>query len=227
MPDPESPTGKTEKGLKAGVRLSGQDYWETRCRLEGNRCLEQHGVDDWRRQSHSRYGQGVQFGIGVHVPLIVVGGRKWVTWQGKTGCLTDFSDIYPTCLELAGVDVKSRPDLSGKSFKPLLDGDRTYSRPWILSSDFGAPTIRDRQWCLDSYGQLWRCNESGSPFTFDPITQDKENDETARGRAALKAVLATLPGATRRYVNDEKTKAGREKMMKLYERYKGLAWARV
>jgi hypothetical protein len=125
------------------------------------------------------------------------------------------------------VDVKSHPELSGKSFKPLLDGDRNYSRPWILSYDefrgaSASATIRDRQWCLDSYGQLWRCNESGSPFTFDPITKDKEDDETARGRAALEAVLANLPGAQRVAGMDEKTKAGREAMMKLYEKFKGL-----
>ena len=229
-PDPASPTGKTEKRYAACVRYLDKIIGRLVAALKETGVWDNTILMISGDNPIPTMGKGSQSAFGAHIPLIVAGGRKWVTWQGKTGCLMDFSDIYPTCLEYAGMDVKSHPELSGQSFKPLLDGDRNYSRPWILSYDefrgqSASATIRDRQWCLDSYGQLWRCHESGSPFTFDPITKDKENEETARGRAALEAVLASLPGAkisAGKNGTDEKKEAGRASMMKLYEKYKGL-----
>ncbi|MBM3334797.1 SUMF1/EgtB/PvdO family nonheme iron enzyme, partial [Candidatus Sumerlaeota bacterium] len=138
-------------------------------------------------------GKGYAAVIGAHVPLIVAGGKKWVTWQGETGCLTDFADVYPTCMELAGLDPATNPELSGKSLKPLLDGDRAYTRPWIFSYLGIYRMIRDHQWCLDGLDQLWRCNKSGNPFTFELIPKDKEDAQAARGRAALEAILKALP----------------------------------
>jgi arylsulfatase A len=223
MPDPASPTGKTERGLAAGVRYLDKVIGQLVAALKEAGAWDNTVLMIGGDNPIPSMGKGMPSAIGVHVPLIVAGGKKWVTWQGETGCLTDFSDIYPTCLALAGVDGNSHSDLSGKSFKPLLDGDKSYSRPWILC--YGARTIRDRQWCLDGFGQLWRCNESGSPFTFELITKDKENAETAGGRAALEAVLAGLPAIksnTGKGDTDDKKEAQRMRMLQLYEKYKGL-----
>lgn len=41
--------------------------------------------------------------------------------------------------------------------------------------------------------QLWRCNDSGNPYTFELITEEKEDAEAAQGRAGLEAILENLP----------------------------------
>ena len=193
MRDADNPKGETAPGMEANVRyvdrvigrlvetLKETGVWENTVLMVGG-----------DNPSHT-LGKGFAAAIGAHVPLIVGGGKKWITWQGETGCLTDFADVYPTCMELAGLNPATNPELSGKSFKPLLDGNRDHTRPWIFSYLGIYRMIRDRQWCLDGLDHLWRCNASGNPFTFELISKDKEDAEAARGRAGLEAILKGLP----------------------------------
>jgi formylglycine-generating enzyme required for sulfatase activity len=193
MHDPEAADRETAPGMESNVRyvdfVIGQLV----------KTLKETGVWDNTvlmvsgDNPSDTLGKGFAAAIGAHVPLIIAGGKKWVMWQGETGCLTDFADVYPTCMELAGLNPATNPELSGKSLKPLLDGNKTHTRPWIFSYLGIHRMIRDRQWCLDGADQLWRCNESGNPFTFELITKEKQDAEATRGRAALEAILKGLP----------------------------------
>lgn len=74
-----------------------------------------------------------------------------VSWPAKieanqsTQALVDFTDLFPTFLDLAGADVPKNLQineveypLDGHSFKPLLlDPQHTEGRPWILSMGGG------------------------------------------------------------------------------------------
>jgi len=193
MRDPDNPQGETAPGMEANVRYVDRVIGRLVETLKETGVWENTVLMVAGDNPSPTLGKGYAAAIGAHVPLIVAGGKKWVTWQGETGCLTDFADVYPTCMELAGLNPATNRELSGKSFKPLLDGNKTYTRPWIFSYLGFYRMIRDRQWCLDGADQLWRCNESGNPFTFELITKDKEDAEAARGRAGLEKILQGLP----------------------------------
>jgi hypothetical protein len=97
-------------------------------------------------------------------------------------------------MELAGLEPASRPDLCGRSWKPLLDGDRSHTRPWIFSYVGGLHRmIRNRDWCIDGLGQLYRCNDSADPFTYRLITKENTGEEAKNARKALEAILVDLP----------------------------------
>ncbi|WP_168433106.1 sulfatase-like hydrolase/transferase [Pontiella sulfatireligans] len=137
-------------------------------------------------------GKGAASEIGAHIPFIVAGGSKWVKWHGETGSLTDCVDLYPTLLELADHRALPSQVLDGQSLVPLLEGDRAHSREWLFSYTFGFHRmIRNRDYSLDAQGQLWRCNPSGNPFTFEKVETDNEASRTAR--MVLESQLEHLP----------------------------------
>lgn len=135
-------------------------------------------------------GKGAAGAIGAHVPFIVGGGSRWVRWHGSTGCLLDYTDLYATFSDYAGVPSGSRPKLDGSSFRPLLDGRREYSRPWIFSYNGPHRVVRNRDWCLEDE-QLWDCRGAASPFGF--VRVEAETPESRAARAELTAVLQKLP----------------------------------
>jgi formylglycine-generating enzyme required for sulfatase activity/arylsulfatase A-like enzyme len=200
MRDEDDPEGETEPGMESNVRYVDRMIGRLVDTLKDTGVWENTVLMVGGDNPSDTMGKGFAAAIGAHVPLIVGGGKKWVTWHGETGCLTDFADVYPTCMELAGLNPATNPELSGRSFKPLLDGDRSYTRPWIFSYLGIYRMIRDRQWCLDGADQLWRCNSSGNPFTFELIPKDKEDAEAARGRAGLEELLKQLPAVPDRII---------------------------
>lgn len=84
--------------------------------------------------------------------------------QINTRCTT--SDIYPTLLDIGGVDIGDQPELDGVSLKPLLQGmPFTRSRPlgfWDYSS---APGISTPSAKLMS--QLLQAQENGGDLSAD------------------------------------------------------------
>ena len=154
MHDPEAADRETEPGMESNVRYVDFVIGQLVKTLKETGVWENTVLMVSGDNPSDTLGKGFAAAIGAHVPLIIAGGQKWVTWQGETGCLTDFADVYPTCMELAGLDPATNPELSGKSFKPLLDGDQAHTRPWIFSYLGIYRMVRDRQWCLDGLDQL-------------------------------------------------------------------------
>jgi arylsulfatase A-like enzyme len=192
MRDPEDPDGETKPGMESNVQCVD--------RMVGRLTDTLHTLGLWENtvlmvaSDNPLPGKGAASAIGARVPLVVSGGSRWIRWNGPTDCLTDFADIYPTCMELAGVDPASRPDLCGRSWKPLLDGDRSHTRPWIFSYVGGIHRmIRDRDWCIDGLGQLYRCNDSADPFTYQRITKENMDSQARDARKALETILVNLP----------------------------------
>jgi hypothetical protein len=53
--------------------------------------------------------------------------------------------------------------------------------------------IRNRDYCLDGLNQLWRCNDSGNPFTFNLVDETEISDDAEQARLELEAALKRLP----------------------------------
>lgn len=89
-------------------------------------------------------GKASRFEGGICQPFIA----RWsgvIRPNSETNELIDFSDLYPTFLELAGNQQPKDNKIDGHSFVGLLKGNKNYkSRKWILSMGYG-PAVRDNR----------------------------------------------------------------------------------
>jgi len=129
----------------------------------------------------------------VHVPLIVraIG---MVDGARVSHDLIDFSDIYPTFLELADLQAPDHLVLDGKSFVPSLrgSGDPYQKRSWIYSQLGETRMIRDWQHLIDTNGSFHDLQK-------DPMQQQKVSplDKIAPGRRQrLQMILDRFPKDT-------------------------------
>ena len=126
----------------------------------------------------------------VHVPLIVrsVG---MVDGERVSHDLIDFSDIYPTFLELADLQPSRHVVLDGKSFAPSLRGseDPYQKRNWIYSQLGETRMIRDWQHLIDTRGNFHDLQK-------DPLQEQEISplDKIAPGRRQrLQMILDRFP----------------------------------
>jgi len=69
---------------------------------------------------------------GVNAPF-VVNAPGLVKAGATTGALIDFTDIFPTMANLAGVEIKDDMLLDGVSFAPVLNSTGEGTRDWVLT----------------------------------------------------------------------------------------------
>jgi len=93
---------------------------------------------------------------GVHVPYLVMGPD--VKNRGVSDELTDFSDIAPTLLDMAGIEVPDNYTFDGKSQLPYLRGERESHREWIYSYVGIVQLIRTKDFLLEAISPM-----SGKP----------------------------------------------------------------
>ncbi len=114
---------------------------------------------------------------------------------GRTLPLADFSDIYPTVCELAGVPHSDRHRPDGVSFAPFLLGrpGAVPPREWILNEYHETRVVRDTQFKLYNDGRFF-------DVTGDPDEQRDLAGSTAPGpiaaRKRLQRALDSLPRDT-------------------------------
>lgn len=135
-------------------------------------------------------GKGRQADWGVHVPFIVR-----APFLSKGGIvsrdLIDFTDLYPTFLDLAGVTPPKTLRLDGKSFVPSLRGDEDpfKKRSWIYSQIGDFRMIRDWYHIVDNKGAFHN-------LLNDPRQEREVNpqDKIAPGRRQrLQIILDRFP----------------------------------
>lgn len=124
---------------------------------------------------------------GSRVPLIA-------NWPGVTPAgavvedLVDFSDFFPTLVDLAGAEPPADVTLDGRSFAPRLRGLPGTPRDWVFVQLGDSWYVRDRGFKLTSDGEL--LDMSNAPFG-----ERRTTDEAARER--LQAILDELdPGGS-------------------------------
>lgn len=138
-------------------------------------------------------GKGRTVERGVHVPFIVRapmlggGGRT-------TEALTDFTDVFPSLLELAEVRAPAGSVIDGRSWVPLLRGDPGYvPRPWIFAQRDTDRTVRDDRFKLDSDGRFF--DIAADPDQLAPISPERDA-LAAAAHARLAAALAAVPATS-------------------------------
>jgi arylsulfatase A-like enzyme len=135
-------------------------------------------------------GKGREADRGVHVPFIVR--APFLMSGGRVSRdLIDFTDLYPTFLELTKTAPPEGVTLDGRSFVPSLRGseDPFEKRNWVFSQLGDFRMIRDWQHILDSDGNF-------HDLTKDPLQLNKVSplDKIAPGRRQrLEMILKRFP----------------------------------
>ena len=135
-------------------------------------------------------GKGSPADTGAWVPLLA-------NWPGVVPDgsvyegLVDFTDLLPTCLELAGSSPHAGVD--GVSFAPQLQGQRGKPREWVFVLGGDRWYGRETKWKLNNIGQL--LDVSDSPYAETLVKPQDDTPESKAARARLQAVLDKLnPG---------------------------------
>lgn len=129
------------------------------------------------------------------VPMIV-NGPGIVKAIDPCDALIDFSDVLPTLADLAGATLPDDYVIDGRSFAPVLRGQKRSTREWIFSVFADKRFLRDKRWLLDGAGKFYDCGDSRSGQGYKDVT----NSTDAEARAArkrfddiLKDLLAPAP----------------------------------
>lgn len=134
-------------------------------------------------------GKGKLTDSGTHVPLIVRWPNKVAT--GKTvDHLVDFSDFFPTCVELAGGKIPKHPNLDGHSFAPLLTGEPFQPRQFAYAQHQGKSWVRTKRFKLYSDGSYF--DLSSDPGEKQPIDVDNQSSAESAARSRLQAIVEHL-----------------------------------
>lgn len=129
---------------------------------------------------------------GIDMPLVVYA-PGLISRAGQVSRrLVDFTDFFPTLVELSGAKRPADLKLDGRSFAGTLleQPELPAEKPWIASQYAATRVVRDARYKLFSTGELF-------DIATDPGEKhDLAADSTpaiAAERAKLKAALATLP----------------------------------
>lgn len=140
--------------------------------------------------------KGYTTDAGTHVPLIV--NRPGLVPKGHI-CddLIDFTDLFPTLLQAAGIDPPVSTAMDGRSFLPQVLGQDGDPRAWIFchyDPRWGQWTLRryaqDKHWKL--YGDGTFFDLKSDPLEERPLPVDKMDGEAVEARIKLQDVLNTM-----------------------------------
>ena len=149
-----------------------------------------------------RNGKGSCSELGVRVPLIIAGGP--LKNKGITNELIDFSDIYPTIMEMAGIAPSTVDKLNGQSFFPLLNNKKYKSKEYIFSYLDMERTVRSKKFMMDGSGGIWKCSEDGNILDYQAMPED---EQTQKIREDFMEYMKQYPLPTEEKYGKEKIKS--------------------
>ncbi|MBX2819912.1 MAG: sulfatase-like hydrolase/transferase [Rhodothermaceae bacterium] len=147
---------------------------------------------------------------GMRAPFIVSAPGR-IPSGSSTDILMDFSDLFPTFLELANIPISDSLTLDGISFASTLhDANKGGNREWVLSMGFGPARLTEEgvkpvipftdRAVRDHRFKLWVVNEQPSALydlELDPgETENLFNSEEPlhqEAREKLEAIIYSLP----------------------------------
>ena len=113
-------------------------------------------------------GKGTPTEMGARVPLIVRSPGR-VKGGMVSEELTDFSDVFPTLLDFAGIPLPGDFSLDGKSLVSTLVSGQEH-RPWIYSYFIDGQVLRDKRW-LYQEGRFFDCGSNRDGVGYVDVTE--------------------------------------------------------
>lgn len=114
---------------------------------------------------------------------------------GASPELVDFTDVVPTCVELAGGELPEDDVFDGHSFAPLILGKPFEGREWIASQWYGCRWLRTRRWLIDGRGKFYDCGDNRNEWVkgaYRDVTLSKDAEVIA-ARKRLENILRKTP----------------------------------
>jgi arylsulfatase A len=136
-------------------------------------------------------GKGHAVEEGCRVPMIV-NCPGVVRNIGSCGELVDFTDLFPTLVELAGGTLPVGYVLDGRSFAPLLLGRPFLGREWVYSPLGDKRILRDKHWLYEGDARYFYCNGHRNGEGYREVTDSRQSDAVGT-RERFERVLDTLP----------------------------------
>lgn len=131
---------------------------------------------------------------GPRVPFVVYA-PGYLSPMGASDELVDFTDVVPTCVELAGGTLPASDTFDGHSFAPLILGQPFVGREWIFSQWFGCRWLRTKRWLIDGRGMFYDCGENRNewvPGAYEDVTYSTD-EQVISVRKELEKILMNLP----------------------------------
>jgi arylsulfatase A len=141
-------------------------------------------------------GKGRPTELGARVPMIV-NCPGTVKALGLSEALVDTSDVMPTLVELGKAELPEDLVIDGRSFAPILRGEKTDVRDWIFSYLGDRRVLRTKRWLLENnapyrYGTLYDCGTSRDGSGYRVVTDSTDADVLAI-KKEFEKILATKP----------------------------------
>lgn len=145
--------------------------------------------------------------MGTHVPLVAY--QKGKTPEGKVlADLVDFTDLYPTLAQAAGVNLGKSDPIDGVSFLPQLRGEKGTPREWVLCHYQPYWNKQPGQWVRTAEFKLYRNGRFVQPAKDLKEENDLSGPIGSKAALVMQGVLQELLDSAPPAPKDEK--AGRE-----------------
>lgn len=174
-PDPDNPGKRTKPGFT--ILINRTEYYmdELISTLKDEGIFENTLLIFTADNATLGNGKGSCSELGVRVPLLIAGGP--LKNKGVSNALIDFSDMYPTLMEVAGIDESEAKNLDGKSFYPLLKNERYREKKYIFSYLDMERTIRNKTHMMDGSGGVWKCAADGNVLDYQLMPESSKTDK--------------------------------------------------
>ena len=141
-------------------------------------------------------GKGRPTELGARVPMIVncPGTVKALEASDE---LVDLSDILPTLVDFAGAELPQDRPIDGRSFAPILRGEKGSRREWIFSYLGDKRVLRTKRWLLEEnsphqFGRLYDCGDCRDGSAYREVTESTA-PEVLAVKKRFAAILEGLP----------------------------------
>jgi arylsulfatase A-like enzyme len=116
---------------------------------------------------------------------------------GASDALVDFTDIMATLVDLSGASLPDGYVADGRSFAPILRGEKKHVREWIFTYLRDKRFLRDTRWLLDGEGVFWDTHGSRDEGLFGtaPYTDvtNSTDPEVVAAKKRFEKILEDLP----------------------------------
>jgi arylsulfatase A len=141
-------------------------------------------------------GKGQPTELGARVPMIA-NGPGIVKSSIVSDELVDFSDILPTLADFARAKLPEGHVIDGRSFAPLLRGEKGPTREWIYSYLGDRQILRTKRWLLEDNGpnhpgHFFDCGDSRDGTGYKDVT-NSTTPEVIAAKRRFKEILADKP----------------------------------
>ena len=203
IPIPKDKQRKLIQGYYASVSFIDQQIGNVideldRLGLRENTVIVLWGDHGWHLGDHNMYCKHTNYEQSTRSPLIFSAGKDKI---GKSNSPTEFVDVYPTLLELAGV--KSPKNLDGVSLVPLLEGKVSKAKDFAVSqfpreNDKMGYTFRNNRyrytiWMKDNFrsSQPFNANlvDAEELYDYEKDAQETKNLVNEEAYSAIKEDL--------------------------------------